>query len=315
MTSRDAAPRPLTVLLAALVIVAAGAASLLPGGLTPAAAQQRCDGVWVVVDAKAAGGPVTTRCVAGDPASGYEALHAAGHTSTDHPRFPGMVCTIDGRPDPCNGAPPDAHWSYWYAEAGGSWTYSSRGANDRDPAPGQVEGWAFGAGSPPRIPPPSDPPEPEPSPSPTASPSPTPSPSPTRTAEPAPAPRPTSEPDDAASTAADREPSSPSEDVATPDEGPQDEAGPTDDPDEDASAATAAPRPPAPPSPRERAGQTPAPSERPPVELRDTDDEVALDRPGDGGAMAGLIAGGALAATIAGAGFFQARRRRQELGP
>jgi hypothetical protein len=49
--------------------------------------------------------------------------------------------------------------------------------------------------------------------------------------------------------------------------------------------------------------------------LRAADDEVAIGAPADGDAVAGLLAGGALAATIAGAGFFQARRRRRSFDP
>jgi hypothetical protein len=306
-----ASPSRCRALLAATLVAVSSVLATAP----MATASDTCDGIWVVVDFGSLGG-VETRCAPGSPQTGLEALQRAGFTYSFVKDQPGMVCTIDAKPDPCNGAPSHAYWSYWHAPQGGDWSYSTSGAARRTPPAGSVEGWAFGAGDAPRTAPPEDPPEPEPSPSPTASPSPTPSPTPTRTAEPAPTPRPTTEPDDAASAAAaDPEPPAPSEDVATADPDLQDDAGPTDGPDEDASAATAAPRPPAPTAPRERAGQTPAPSEPPPVELRDADDQVALDRPGDGGAMAGLIAGGALAATIAGAGVFQARRRRQELGP
>ncbi|MFP4636718.1 MAG: hypothetical protein ACLFRD_12715, partial [Nitriliruptoraceae bacterium] len=85
---------------------------------------------------------------------GLAALSAAGHEYSFVPRIPGMVCTIDGRPDPCNGAPEDAYWSYWRALEGGSWSYASRGAGEQDPKPGDVEGWAFGAGDPPGTAPP-----------------------------------------------------------------------------------------------------------------------------------------------------------------
>jgi hypothetical protein len=133
----------------------------LSGGPPPAAgappaahAAERCDGVWVVVDATELGGSVTTRCAEGDPSSGLAALEAAGHSYTFVPRVPGMVCTIDQRPEPCNGAPSEAYWSYWHADEGGSWTYASRGAGERDPQPGTVEGWAFGAGDRPGTSPP-----------------------------------------------------------------------------------------------------------------------------------------------------------------
>jgi hypothetical protein len=292
----------------------------------PAAASARCDGVWVVVDAQEAGGAVTTRCAPGDPSSGLAALEGAGHRYTFvRPNMP-MVCTIDGRPDPCNGAPGDAYWSYWYAQPGGSWTYASQGAGSRNPAPGSVEGWAFGAGAPPRVPPPSSPPpEPEPSTSPTPSPSASPSPSPTATAEPAPtapaersAPPTTPPPGPAAATAPDDPPPG-SQATEQPDPAERDEPE-TPAPDEahDPAARTTdaarAARPPTPaderPAPTEASGRT-----LPPVELRAADDEVAIGAPTDGDAVAGLLAGGALAATIAGAGLFQARRRRRSFDP
>jgi hypothetical protein len=144
----------------ALLAVLAGGAATAAGAPAPAHAEQRCDGVWVVVDATALGGPLTTRCAEGDPSTGLAALEAAGHRYAFVPRVPGMVCTIDQRPDPCNGAPADAYWSYWHAEEGGSWTYASRGAGDRNPEPGTVEGWAFGAGGQPGTSPPTSAPAP-----------------------------------------------------------------------------------------------------------------------------------------------------------
>jgi hypothetical protein len=100
-------------------------------GLTsaPAATAAGCTtgGVTVVVDAGAAGG-TSTRCASGDPASGVAALTAAGHSYPFVPRQPGFVCTLDRAPDPCNGAPASAYWSYWHARPGGSWTYSTLGA-------------------------------------------------------------------------------------------------------------------------------------------------------------------------------------------
>ncbi len=145
-----------------------------------------CDGVWVVVDARAAGGSLQTRCAPGDPSSGLGALEQAGFSYTFAPRIPGFVCTIDARPDPCNGAPGDAYWSYWHADAGGSWTYATTGAGSRDPAPSTVEGWRFGDGStPPGTAPPAATPAPVPEPEPEP--------------EPAPDPEPPSEPTDDAS--------------------------------------------------------------------------------------------------------------------
>jgi hypothetical protein len=150
-----------TLAAAALAVVALGVHTV---GVQPASATTACDGVWVVVDGSVLGASATVRCAPGDPSSGLEALTGAGHQYSFVPTQPGLVCIIDGRPATCNGAQSDAYWSYWYADAGGAWTYSQRGAGARDPQPGTVEGWAFGAGDPPSTAPPAPPPEPEPEP-------------------------------------------------------------------------------------------------------------------------------------------------------
>jgi hypothetical protein len=331
--------RPTTA-VRSLIAFAACLALWAAAPSAPATAADRCDGVWVVVDATAAGGGTTTRCASGDPATGLAALEGAGHAYGFVPRVPGMVCTIDARPDPCNGAPTDAYWSYWSAEPGGPWIYNSRGAGTRDPKPGQVEGWAFGAGAPPRTAPPTSPPpaatedtdgstsEPAASSgSRTRSSSP-----PARTPsapEPAP-PEPT--PDRPADVDATRtSEADPERDgsEAERDDGAQsdatqsndaqsDDAAATDDEDAVASTAPASP-PPSSPSPR------PTPLRTEPVDRTDpheaplalearqrtADDEVAVGAPG-GGAMTGLFAGGALVAAIAGGGVVQARRRQRE---
>lgn len=127
----------------------------------PPASAATCEGVWVVIDARSLGGSITTSCAPGDPGSGLAALEGAGHSYSFVPRIAGMVCTIDAGPHPCNGAPADAYWSYWHAPAGGSWSYATRGAGNRDPAPGTVEGWRFGDGSaPPGVQPPDNGPAP-----------------------------------------------------------------------------------------------------------------------------------------------------------
>jgi hypothetical protein len=133
---------------AALVAVA----PLAPGAA--AAESAACDGVLVLV---APGDAVDASigCAAGAPSSGLAALADVGHRYTFVPGIPGMVCTIDGHPDPCNGAPADAYWSYWHADPGGEWVYATRGAADREPPRGTVEGWVFGAGEPPPAPAPS----------------------------------------------------------------------------------------------------------------------------------------------------------------
>ncbi|WP_201440776.1 hypothetical protein [Saccharothrix sp. 6-C] len=116
-----------------------------------------CGGVTVVVDFGPLGGGVRTGCAPGDPATGTAALTAAGFGYTFAARQPGFVCRINGAPssDPCvTTSPTTAYWGYWHGRPGGSWVYSSTSAGAYDPAPGSVEGWAFGAGGQPGIAPP-----------------------------------------------------------------------------------------------------------------------------------------------------------------
>lgn len=160
-------------------------ASLLGFGLvlaepvtTPAeAAGCQSAQIAVVVSFNSLGGGTQTSCI-GDVGSGLAALDAAGFGYSFVPRQPGFICQIDGAPNPCNGAPVDAYWSYWLGSPGGSWSYSNLGAGNRNPAPGSAEGWSFGAGSPPAIGPPGvlAPPPPPPPPAP---PAPAPAPAPT----------------------------------------------------------------------------------------------------------------------------------------
>ncbi|MEV7181008.1 flagellar hook-length control protein FliK [Kitasatospora sp. NPDC093679] len=139
--------------LAAAAVLTAGLLGTTTATAPPAsaAACTGTSGVTVVVDFTALGGSIQTGCAPGDPTSGLAALTGAGFTYAFHPRFPGMVCRINALPNPCNGAPATAYWSYWHAAHGGPWNYSTLGAGSYDPAPGDVEGWAFGAGSQPGI--------------------------------------------------------------------------------------------------------------------------------------------------------------------
>lgn len=154
--------RPLRLVAAATLVAAAGL--LVPSTVTapPAAATTACATVTVVVDFASLGGGSATRCSIRDPSSGIEALEKAGFSVT--PVYnEAFVCRIDGKPasDPCRQTPPsNAYWSYWHAKPGGSWVWSSKGAGTYDPAPGSVEGWAFGAGKPPSTPPPAPRPAP-----------------------------------------------------------------------------------------------------------------------------------------------------------
>jgi hypothetical protein len=165
MTARSAsrsalaAGRRAVVTVALAVLLAAAAAVVVTAHAAPgyAAAAARCSGktgVTVVVDFTKLRGKVKIGCARRRPANGLVALKRAGFTYSFVPRQTGFVCTIDHRPRRCNGAPSTAYWSYWHARQHGKWMYSKLGAGSYHPKPGWVEGWAFGKGKPPRIPPP-----------------------------------------------------------------------------------------------------------------------------------------------------------------
>ncbi|MFI5534019.1 flagellar hook-length control protein FliK [Kitasatospora sp. NPDC051853] len=116
-----------------------------------AAACTGTSGVTVVVDFTAVGGGIQTGCAPGDPASGLAALTGAGFSYSFHPRFPGFVCRINSLPTVCTNPTGSAYWSYWHAQHGTPWVYSNLGGASYDPAPGDVEGWAFGAGTQPGV--------------------------------------------------------------------------------------------------------------------------------------------------------------------
>lgn len=159
MRSHRSLARRYATSIAALIVAATG---VTVAGSQPAQATActGTTGVTVVVDFSAFGGGAEVECAPGDPASGIAALQDAGFSVTGTVRWGlAFVCRIDGLPtpaaEPCFQTPPaNAYWSYWYAQPGGTWTYSSQGAAYRDPAPGTVEGWAFGSGSAPGLPPP-----------------------------------------------------------------------------------------------------------------------------------------------------------------
>lgn len=146
---------------------------VLDAGTTQAqAAGCEASQIAVVVSFNSLGGGTQIACT-GDSGSGIGALQQAGFGVT-LVTGQAFVCRINGVPtsDPCARTPPaTAYWSYWTASMGGSWSFSSIGAGSRDPAPGSVEGWSFGAGSPPAIAPPDatePPPPPPPAPPPPA---------------------------------------------------------------------------------------------------------------------------------------------------
>lgn len=167
--------RRLFAVAAVTVTVTAGIALVAPAPPALADSCQEGSGVTVVVDFAGLGGGVQTRCAAGDPSSGVEALRSAGFSPTRAAQEPGyFVCRINGKPtdDPCQRASPSsAYWSYWHGRPGGSWSYSGTGPASYNPGPGEVEGWAFGAGNSPSVRPPAA--APKPAPPPTSAPPPT----------------------------------------------------------------------------------------------------------------------------------------------
>jgi len=146
------------------------ASTTVIGAPAAAAGCSTASGVTVVVDFASLGGGVVVGCASGDPSSGVAALQAAGFVVTGTQVYGlAFVCRIDGKPtaaqDACVVTPPaSASWSYWHAQPGGSWSFSSVGASSYNPALGTVEGWAFGSGSAPSIAPPALPPPPPPPP-------------------------------------------------------------------------------------------------------------------------------------------------------
>ncbi|MPZ25487.1 MAG: hypothetical protein GEV12_03330 [Micromonosporaceae bacterium] len=275
--------------LAAVAVLGAGLAVAAPASPAAAAACPDARGVTVVVDFAGLGGGVAVRCAPGDPATGLAALTGAGFGYAFVPRQPGLVCQIDGLPNPCNGAPQDAYWSYWHAERGGSWQFSSRGAGSFDPTPGTVEGWAFGAADPPGVPPPAPPAPPPP-----ADDDPPDDDPPDRDP-------PGDEPGDADSPAgggdvpADRDPS------AGGDERPQDRSpagGPS-------AGGSSGPPSPGATGPTPTGGGTAAPALPGDPAARTTDEPG-----GAGGGLAGLVVTATLVGALAAVGIWTARRRR-----
>ena len=130
------------VRLAAVAVTAAGIA--MPA--TPvAAAKTIC--VGLVVDARSLGGQVSTDCTTvADGSTGYDVLHAAGHSVGF--RQDGLVCTIDNRPsNGCAATDASHYWAYFHrAPHTSTWTYSNEGPSTYRPGNGETEGWVWRAG-------------------------------------------------------------------------------------------------------------------------------------------------------------------------
>ncbi len=138
------------VMLAALLVFV----TKTPSAEAAACGKSDKKGVTVVVDFTHFHHGVKIGCDVKRPATGLVALTKAGFKYTFVPGQPGFICTIDNEPNPCNGAPASAYWSYWHAKPHGKWIYSTLGAGSYHPKSGWVEGWAFGKGKPPSISPP-----------------------------------------------------------------------------------------------------------------------------------------------------------------
>lgn len=113
------------------------------------------DGVTVVVDLTAFdGGQVRSGCALGDPRSGLEALRDAGFATVTRGSDLGeFVCAIDALPElACEEPFEGSYWGYFQGSADAGWRASPIGADARDPAPGDIEGWAYGPGTPPGVP-------------------------------------------------------------------------------------------------------------------------------------------------------------------
>jgi hypothetical protein len=142
---------PALFVMAALSSLGVAAGTPAPAGADPLGTCSTSAGVIVVVDFSHWGGSIERGCDA-DPTTGYDALQAAGFsTSGDQHDGPEFICRIDNEPppaeDPCVGTPPaTAYWSYWHADAGqNTWSYSVVGAASYRPQPGSVDAWTFGS--------------------------------------------------------------------------------------------------------------------------------------------------------------------------
>ncbi|MGH3158356.1 MAG: hypothetical protein ACRDNF_17530 [Streptosporangiaceae bacterium] len=157
-TRRTFAALAALALCAASPAIASARTSATPTSSRATAAAGACKsktkGVTEVVDFTNLGGTIEVACDTGKPKTGLAALTGAGFHYAFVKKYPGFICRIDGLPDPCNGAPASAYWSYWHAPQGGSWKFSDKGAGDYDPKQGSVQGWAFGADKAPGMAPP-----------------------------------------------------------------------------------------------------------------------------------------------------------------
>ncbi len=138
-----------TLVAGASMSMGAAASGAMAGAATAGACGE-ASGITVVVDFGSAGGGVQIRCAPAPVRSGFEALSKAGFDITNVRSQPGFLCQIDAQPvSDCRAVPSASYyWSYWHADRGAEWIYSTSGGA-RLPPEGSVEGWSFGASDPP----------------------------------------------------------------------------------------------------------------------------------------------------------------------
>lgn len=107
------------------------------------------DGVTVVVDIPGADdtdpGRLHVGCATEAVSTGTEALNDAGFTEERDDAT--MVCAIHGHPDPCPTEFEGVFWSYWHADADGTWEAYLEGSDTTTVEAGRVEGWRYADGS------------------------------------------------------------------------------------------------------------------------------------------------------------------------
>jgi hypothetical protein len=121
--------------------------------------------VSIVIDYQSLGGGTLQYCVSNlaNGSTGMDVLRTVASVQGTTHDGGSFVCRINNRPGPsesitlpngesymesCVNTPPgSAYWVYWHADAGGSWTYSSQGANSRRVKFGSYEGWSFALGA------------------------------------------------------------------------------------------------------------------------------------------------------------------------
>ncbi len=154
----------LLLLVGQSAVAAPAQAVPLPASHSGSCTTADSNAVTVVIDFGGLGGGVRTYCATGlaRGATGADALRAAGisyvGTSEDGR---GLICRLLGRPssgetiklngssykENCVNTPPTgAHWSYWSAHPGGSWSYNSSGVRSHRVILGGYEGWSFSLG-------------------------------------------------------------------------------------------------------------------------------------------------------------------------